>query len=286
MLQYITVDKKHEVISSLAGAQHFCAPKWIEMLIAITRAVSRSIANCELTHLERVPIDFGNARRQHHAYEATLRSLGVEICSLPEAPELPDSVFVEDAAVVLDECAVLTRPGADSRKPEVESIARALAPYRTLHRIQAPGTVDGGDVLVVGRDIWVGLTTRSNRAAVDQMQACLQPYGYRVYGVPVTGCLHLKSAVTQAAPDTLLINPAWARRSDFPGMSFIEVDPSEPSAGNVLLVGQTALFPPAYPKTLARLKAAGICTLLVDASELSRAEGALTCCSLIFKGDV
>jgi dimethylargininase len=186
---------------------------------------------------------------------------------------------------VLDECAILTRPGADSRKPEVESIARALSPYRILHRIQAPGTVDGGDVLTVGRNIWVGLTTRSNQSAVDQMRAFLEPHGYNVSGVTVTGCLHLKSAVTQAAQDTLLINPAWARKADFPGMKFIEVDPSEPSAGNVLLVGGLALFQPAYPGTCARLKAAGIHTLLVDASELAKAEGALTCCSLIFKRD-
>ncbi|MBI4730976.1 MAG: dimethylargininase, partial [Chloroflexi bacterium] len=179
------------------------------MLTAITRLVSRSIVNCELTHLERVPIDLENARRQHHAYEEALRSLGVEVLSLAEEPDLPDSVFVEDAAIVLDECAVLTRPGADSRKPEVESIASALTPYRTLYRVQAPGTVDGGDVLTVGKNIWVGLTTRSNRSAIDQMQAFLKPYGYTVRGVGVTGCLHLKTAVTQVAENTLLINPAW-----------------------------------------------------------------------------
>jgi dimethylargininase len=258
----------------------------MKMLTAITRTVSRSIVNCELTHLERIPINLENARRQHRAYEAALRDLGVDVRLLPEEPDLPDSVFVEDTAVVLDECAVLTRPGADSRKPEVESIARALAPYRILHRIQSPDTVDGGDVLTVGRNIWVGLTTRSNRSAIDQMQTFLGPYGYTMHGIPVTGCLHLKSAVTQVAQDTLLINPAWVKRSDFPGMKFIEVDPTEPSAGNVLLVGETVLFQSTYPKTLARLKAAGISTLLVDASELAKAEGALTCCSLIFKGDV
>jgi dimethylargininase len=253
------------------------------LLTAITRAVSRSIINCELTHLERIPIDIENARRQHHAYEEALRALGVNVHPLPEEPNLPDSVFVEDAAIVLDECAVLTRPGADSRKPEIESIAQALAPYRTLYRVQPPGTVDGGDVLTVGKQIFVGLTTRSNQSAIDQMQAFLKPYGYTVRGVPVTGCLHLKSAVTQAAGNTLLINPAWAQKSDFPGMDFIEIDPSEPSAANVLLVGDKTIYQPAYPKTIARLEAAGIHPLLVDASELAKAEGALTCCSLIFE---
>jgi dimethylargininase len=254
------------------------------MLIAITREVSRSIVDCELTHLERVPIDLENARRQHHAYQAALQMLGVEVHALPEEPDLPDAVFVEDTAVVLDECAVITRPGADSRKPESESITRALAPYRTLYTVQAPGTVDGGDVLTVGKDIWVGLTERSNRAAIDQMQTFLKPYGYTVRGVSVTGCLHLKSAVTQAAENTLLINPNWVRKEDFPGMQFIDADPSEPYAANVLLVGGTPIYQPAFPKTLARLEAAGIHPVLVDASELAKAEAALTCCSLIFKG--
>jgi dimethylargininase len=253
------------------------------MLKAITRAVSRSIVHCELTHLERVPIDLENARRQHAAYEAALRSLGVEVISLPEEADLPDSVFVEDTAIVLEECAVLTRPGADSRRPEVESIAQALAPFRSLQRVEAPGTVDGGDVLVVGRRIWVGLTSRSNLPAIEQMQRFLHPHGYSVYAAEVSGCLHLKSAVTQAAEDTLLINPQWVQRSDFPGMKFIEVDPSEPSAANILLVGKTAVFQPAYPKTLMRLEAAGIHPVLVDASELAKAEGALTCCSLLFE---
>jgi dimethylargininase len=252
------------------------------MLTAITRAVSRSILNCELTHLERIPIDLEAARRQHHAYEEALRTLGVDVHPLPEQPDLPDSVFVEDTAIILDECAVLTRPGADSRKPEVESIAQALAPFRTLFQVQAPGTVDGGDVLTVGKHIFVGLTTRSNQSAIDQMQAFLKPYGYTVTGVPVTGCLHLKSAVTQLAEKALLINPAWVEKSAFPGMDFLEVDPSEPSAANVLMVGEWLVYQPAYPKTLKRLEAAGFHPVLVDASELAKAEGALTCCSLLF----
>jgi dimethylargininase len=251
--------------------------------IAITRLVSRSIVNCELTHLERLPIDLQNARRQHHAYELLLRSQGVEVLSLPEEPNLPDAVFVEDVAVVLDECAIITRPGADSRKPEAESVARALAPYRELFTIQAPGTVDGGDVLTVDKAIFVGLTKRSNQAAIEQMQAFVTPYGYSLYAVSVSGCLHLKSAVTQVAKNTLLINPTWVDKNNFPGMQFIEVDSAEPYAANALLIGEAVLYQPAYPKTIARLEMAGIHPLLVDQSELAKAEGALTCCSLIFK---
>jgi dimethylargininase len=253
------------------------------VLIAITRAVSRSIDQCELTNLKRVPINLELARLQHRAYEDALLGLGVYIHDLPEEPELPDSVFVEDVAVVLDDCAIITRPGADSRKPEVESVKQALAPYRKMFTVKAPGTVDGGDVLTVGKNIYVGLTTRSNRSAIDQMQAFLMPYGYRVTGVPVTGCLHLKSAATQVAGDTLLINPAWVKKSGFPGVKFIEVDPSEPYAANCLIIGETVLYQPAYPKTRDRLEAAGIHPVLVDESELGKAEGALTCCSLIFK---
>jgi dimethylargininase len=255
----------------------------MKRLIAITRPVSPSIDRCELTNLGRIPIDLPRAIAQHHNYEETLKSLGVEVFPLPAAPHLPDAVFVEDAAVVLDECAIITRPGADSRKPETGSVAQALAAYRILYTIQAPGTLDGGDVLVAGRSIWVGLSTRSNQPTIDQIQTYLRPYSYAVRGVAVYGCLHLKSAVTRLAEDTLLINPAWVDKADFQGMRFIEVDPSEPYAANALLVGETVLYQPAFPKTRLRLEAAGIHPLLVDQSELAKAEGALTCCSLIFE---
>jgi len=253
------------------------------MLIAITRLVSPAIDRCELTHLERIPIDLERARQQHHALDETLRGLGVEVHSLPEEPHLPDSVFVEDTAVVLDECAVLTRLGAESRRSETESIARALAPYRKLLTIQAPGTLDGGDVLTLGKTVFVGLSGRSNQAALDQMQAFLKPYGYTIKGIRVTGCLHLKSAVTLVRADTLLVNPIWVDKTNFPGLKFIEIDPSEQHAANALLVGRTVLYQPVYPRTRARLEAAGIHPVMLDESELGKAEGALTCCALIFK---
>jgi dimethylargininase len=252
-------------------------------LIAITREVSRSIVNCELTHLARTPIDVSRARAQHEQYRAALRALGLEVVSLPEEPDLPDSVFVEDAAIVLDEVAVLTRPGADSRKPEVELMARALSPYRRLLRVESPGTLDGGDVLVAGKHIFVGLTLRSNAAAVEQLQRMLHPFGYRVTGVPVTDCLHLKSGVSQVTEDTLLINPAWVDRSNFDGFKFIEVDPSEPFAANALMVEGTLIFPSAFPKTRQRLETVGRTIVPVEADELAKAEGGVTCCSLIFK---
>ena len=253
------------------------------MLYAITRQISPRFAECELTHLDRQPIDLDLARAQHHEYEATLRALGGEVISLPAEPDLPDSVFVEDVALVFDEVAVITRPGADSRKPETESIARALKPYRTLRAIEAPGTIDGGDVLRVGRMVYVGLSSRSNRSGVEQLQKILAPYGYTVKGVEVTGCLHLKSAVTQVSDDTLLINPAWVERSIFGTMKFIEVDAGEPAAANALWINDTVLYPSSFPKTRRRLEEAGLRLKIVDATEVAKAEGAVTCCSLIFQ---
>jgi dimethylargininase len=255
----------------------------MENLIAITRPVSLSIDRCEISTLERVPINLKLAIAQHHKYEEALISLGVKLLSLPEEPNLPDAVFVEDTAIVLDECAIITRPGAESRRPETKSISLALTPFRILHTIQTPGTLDGGDVVVVGKRIWVGLTLRSNLSAIDQVLSFLRPHGYTVHGVPVSGCLHLKSAVTQVAEDTLLINPAWVDKADFPSMKFIEVDESEPNAANALLIRKTVMYQPAYPKTRLRLEATGIHPVLLDQSELAKAEGALTCCSLIFK---
>jgi dimethylargininase len=256
------------------------------LLIAVTRQVSPAINQCELTHLEHIPIDVERARLQHHAYEESLHHLGLELVSLPEEPLLPDSVFVEDTAIVLDECAVLTRPGADSRLPEIESIRRALTPHRKLFTILSPGTLDGGDVLTVGRTLYVGLSGRSNQEAIDQLAFFLNTYEYSVKTIRVSGCLHLKSAVTQVGANTLLVNPAWVEKDNFPKMELIEIDPSEPYAANALLIGSTVLFQPIYSQTLRRLEAAGFRPILVDQSELSKAEGGLTCCSLIFNSSL
>ena len=252
------------------------------MKIAITRQVSPAIDRCELTHIARAPIDYERACAQHLQYENALRSLGLNVISLDAEPDLPDSVFVEDVALVLDECAIMLNPGASSRRPEVASVEKALAPYRELFHIQPPVTVDGGDILTIGRRVYVGLSSRSTEDAIRQMKAILEPHDYEVHAVRVTGCLHLKSAVTQVSGDTLLINPEWVSKVDFPGMKFIEVDSSEPYAANAVLVDDTIIYPSSFPKTQAKLQAAGIRMIIVDADELAKAEGAVTCCSLIF----
>lgn len=253
------------------------------MRIAITRGVSPGISRCELSHLPRVPVDFDLACAQHDAYERALRSAGCEVVSLPARPDLPDSVFVEDAAVVLDEIAVLTRPGAPSRRAEVDTVGAALQPHRRLARIEPPGTLDGGDVLQVGRTLYVGLSTRTNRAGVDQLGALVGPLGYDVHPTAVTGCLHLKSAATLVAPDTLLLNPSWTALSPFRAHRLIAVDRAEPYAANALRIGTRVLYSSSYPRTRAWLGEHGITVVPVDATEVEKAEGAVTCCSLVFE---
>jgi dimethylargininase len=252
------------------------------MKIAITRQVSPAINQCELTHITRQPINYERACAQHKQYEEALHSLGMKIISLDAEADLPDSVFVEDVALVLDECAVMLNPGASSRRPEVASVEKALASYREIFHIQPPGTVDGGDILRVDKTIYIGLSSRSTEDAIEQLRAILEPRGYQVRAVNVTGCLHLKSAVTQVSEDTLLINPKWVLKEVFSGMQFIEVDPSETYAANAVLVDDVIIYPSSFPKTRANLEQEGINLLIVDADELAKAEGAVTCCSLIF----
>lgn len=251
------------------------------MQIAITREVSPSIARCELTYQERVVIDYELACRQHAAYCQALASLGCRVERLPAEPDLPDSVFVEDVALVLNELAILTHPGAASRRPEVAKIQPALAKYRPLASITPPATLDGGDILRIDRTIYVGQSTRSSQAALAQLAELVAPVGYRVQGVALTGCLHLKSAVTQAAPDLLLINPAWVDPQVFAGFRCLEVDPAEPHAANILLLEQGLIYPTSFPCTLERLEHAGLPITPVDVSEMQKAEGAVTCCSII-----
>lgn len=236
---------------------------------------------CELTHLERTAIDVALAREQHDGYERALRDLGCRIESLPEEPELPDSVFVEDAAIVLDEVAVITRPGAPSRRAETASIATVLGTYRDVVRIESPGTLDGGDVLRVERTLYVGTSSRSNASGIQQLGALLLPFGYRVAPVAVQGCLHLKSAVTQVAADQLLINSRYVERNQFPGTRFIEVDESEPSGANALMIGTDVIYPTSHPRTAEVLRRHGIRVHMVAMSETEKAEGGVTCCSLL-----
>lgn len=253
------------------------------MLTAITRAVSPSLTQCELSFIARQPIDLAKAQAQHHAYEKLLSDLGARVVSLPAEPQLPDSMFVEDPALVLDELAVIFPLGAESRRAEAPSIAAALRPFRKLRHVAIPGTVEGGDILRLGRKLFVGLTARSNAEGIKQLAAHVAPHGYSVVGVPVTGCLHLKSAVTALDEHTLLANRGWFDTSFFPEYNWVEVDPAEPHAANALALSGTVIFPASFPRTRGRIEARGFRLASLDISELQKAESGLTCSSLIFE---
>lgn len=251
------------------------------MRIAITRPISPSLADCQLSFVPRAPVDLERAAAQHRAYCRALTAAGCSVVELPAEPGMPDAVFVEDTAIVVDELAVMTRTGAESRRGEGASVAPVLARFRPLARIEAPGTIDGGDVLRIGRRVFVGESARSNADGIAQLHALLQPLGYTVQGVATRDCLHLKSAATVVADGTLLVQPAWVDPGVFADWRVIAVDADEEHAANALRIGGSVVYPDCFPNTLAKLAAAGIRVLAVDVSELQKAEGAVTCCSIV-----
>ncbi|HET9813626.1 MAG TPA: N(G),N(G)-dimethylarginine dimethylaminohydrolase [Sphingomicrobium sp.] len=250
---------------------------------AFTRAVSPRIAECALTHLERQPIDPARANEQHGAYERALEDTGFEIVRLPELPDDPDAVFVEDTAILLGSHAVITRPGAASRAGEADHAARDLAPYLTIHRLAA-GTLDGGDVMRIGRMLYVGLSSRTNAQGADALRSVARPLGYDVITVEPAQCLHLKTAVTFAGPDAsgaprILVNPTWVDPALFAGAEPILTD--EPAAANCLRAGDRLILPAGNPRAAAELRRLGYDLVELDVSELQKAEAGVTCMSLI-----
>ena len=253
--------------------------------IAIIRPVSKRIVDCELTHLAREPIDYARAVQQHAEYEAALTRRGCEIVRIPAAHDMPDAVFIEDVAVVLDEVAVMTRPGAVSRREEGREVEPVLASHRDIVRIEAPGTLDGGDVLRLGKRIFVGHSSRSSEEGIAQLRSLVAGFGYDVRAIAVNGCLHLKSAVCAVGEYALLGNSAWVDRRSFGEADWLEIDEREPHAANALWVGDGVIYPRAFMHTAellrSHLEAHHASLDLVDASELAKAEGGVTCCSLI-----
>lgn len=275
------------------------------MLIAITRQVSPSINRCELTFHAKEPIDLAKAIAQHEAYEQCLRRLGLRIVSLAAEPSLPDAVFVEDAAIVVDEAAVIPVMGAASRRPETESLARALSVYRPLKFMRPPATLDGGDVMRIGRRIFVGASSRTNAEGISQLRAALAPCDYQVTAVDVRQCLHLKSGCSYVGRNLILVNREWVDVKQLTGFDLIDVPQSEPGAANVLLiedanddakeaaindvietsVKDVVIVPSVFSQTIALLEARGFKVKAIDVSEFQKAEGGVTCKSIIFKGD-
>jgi dimethylargininase len=254
------------------------------MLIAITRAVSPAINQCEIGFIERQAIDLAKANLQHRQYEACLAELGASVVSLPAEPDYPDSVFVEDPAVVVDEVAVMARMGALSRRGEADSLARALAPYRPLRWLREPATLEGGDVMRIGRSLYVGVSHRTNRAGIEQLAGELSPLGYSVTPVTVRGALHLKTACCSLGDGAILANRAWLDLEPLRQYRIIDVAPGEGRAANVLSIGGSVIVPACFPRTAEILARAGYKVRSLDVSELMKAEAGVTCSSLIFEG--
>jgi len=252
------------------------------MLTAITRGVSPAMVNCELTFIDRSPIDLAKAVEQHQAYEQALEKFGARVISLPPEPALADSMFVEDPAMVLDELALIFPLGTASRREEAASLAKVLSKFRELKYVQLPGTAEGGDILRVGHDLFAGLSKRTNEDGIRQLQSIVGEYRYTVTAVPVSGCLHLKSAATFLGRNTLLANRKWFDASCMPGFEWVDVAPEEPHAANALAFGDTVILPASFPLTRARIEAVGFTVLALDISELQKAESGLTCSSLLF----
>jgi dimethylargininase len=248
---------------------------------AIVREVSASMARCELTYLERAPIDLPLARQQHAGYVAALAAAGADVISLPADDSLPDSVFVEDTAVVLDTIAVMALPGARSRWPEVPPMRAALERFRATVSIETPATLDGGDVLRVGRTLFVGRSKRTNDEGIRQLREIARRDGYEVVPVALNGVLHLKSAVTALTDRLVLLNRAWLDPAPFSAFEQLDVAAGEPSAANTLTLGGVVHMSARFPNTRALVEAAGFRTVPLDMSEMEKAEGAVTCCSVI-----
>ena len=252
---------------------------------AFTRALSPRLSECELTHLERQPIDVEQARSQHSAYERILEQYGLEVIRLSELPWHPDGVFVEDTALLLNEHAIITRPGAESRRSETVSTEAGLAGHFNLHRI-SNGFVDGGDVLRIGQTLYVGLSSRTDEGGIRDLRAIAARIGFDVVRAELADCLHLKTGATFAGFDgagnpVLLYHPASVDSSQFASVDAMAVHESEPAAANCLSIGGRLVLSAGNPRTAEMLRRRGFDLVEVDVSELQKAEAGLTCMSLI-----
>lgn len=254
------------------------------MLVALTRGVSSNIGDCLLTHLTRQRIDAGKAIKQHRAYEECLRQVGMHVISLPVEPDMPDAVFIEDPAIVLDEIALIGRMGAMKRQAEAKGLTRVLSAIRPLKFMDPPATLEGGDRVRIGRTLFVGISSRTNLSGVEQLQSILGPFDYEVKSVKVTGCLHLTTGCSYLGNHTVLMNPDWIDATGFDDYNIIRTPPEEPWAANTIVIGDGALLLSAsFPRTRALLEQRGFDVRVTNISELEKAEAGLSCMSLIFE---
>lgn len=247
----------------------------------LTRRPSSSIAQGALTYMDRVTPDFALAELQHNVYRSALVAKGHALIDVPAANGFPDSTFAEDVVLAFPECFVLCRPGTASRLGEPELIASYLPEDRPIYRIEAPATLDGGDILRIGRDVFVGLSTRTNSAGLIGLERLLSSFNYKTIPVRVLGALHLKTAVTAPTSDILLANSDWVDLAPFGNRTIIDVDDAEPFSANTLHIGEQLFMQASHPRTTSRLKSLGLIIDALDISEFAKIEAGLTCMSVI-----
>ncbi len=251
-------------------------------LVAMTRAPSPRMELGERTYVDDTPIDGPLALHQHQQYQDALRRCGARVVSLPACQDLADCVFVEDTAIVVDELAVMMSMGAVSRRDEVPTIEAALREFRTIAHVKLPARIDGGDVVRSGHEVFVGLSQRTNPAGADALRDILAPFGYSVTAVPVLGCLHLKTACSALPDGSLLVNSDLIGVSPIRGRELVSVPKAEPLAGDVLVIGERIIASDAFPETISLLGSRGWEVVPVSVSEFAKAEGGVTCMSLVF----
>ena len=252
-------------------------------MLAITHVPSPHIDRCQLSYVGRASIQYDRAVQQHEQYCRMLRQRGIEVHTLDVNREFPDCAFVEDTAIVLDEVALLASMGTESRRGEPAGIESELRRYREVRRIELPATIEGGDVLAVDRTLLVGLSSRTNQAGVDAVESVVGPYGYRVMPVRVHGCLHLKTACTWLDDRTLLVNPEWVDTEVLSEFELLCVPKDEPWAANVTRIGRSLWISAHHIRTASMIREMGFDVEAVDISEFAKAEGGVTCLSIILQ---
>lgn len=255
----------------------------LHRLLAITHVPSPLLERGERTFVDDAPVDYPLALRQHAAYCDALRSCDAEVITLDANRDLPDSVFVEDTAIVLDEIAVMMSMGAESRRAEPAAIEAALRRYRPIDRVRLPATIDGGDVVRASRALYVGASPRTNAAGIDALREAVRAYGYTVIGVPVRKCLHLKTACSALPDGSLLVNREWIDVGPLSPTQLLDVPAEEPWAGDVLVIGERIISSDAFPETARVLERRGFGVVPVAVSEFAKVEGGVTCLSLVFR---
>jgi len=252
-------------------------------LVAITHVPSPNMQRGERTFVDELVVDYELSLRQHAEYRAALQRCGAEVIVLDVNRTMPDCVFVEDTAIVLRELAVMMSPGAESRRGEPAGIEPSLRQFREVRRVKRPATIDGGDVVVAGRSVYVGESPRTNSEGIAALRETLAPFGYSVTGVPVRQCLHLKTACSALPDGRFLVNAEWIDASPLPAERLVSVPADEPWAGDVLVIGNQIILAEAFPQTADLLSGLGFETIPVAVSEFAKVEGGVTCLSLVFE---